>query len=113
MVADCLDELALQELAAGIAPAGFFEEHREHITYCNRCASILKTYLAAFSDEMTAEEEAILNELRSSKPKGQKRLLKKLLQPYESKPGGALKLFYQQWRTSLRQRVTRIWQLFR
>lgn len=84
----CLDEKALQELAAGIAPDGFFEEHGEHISMCNRCASLLKVYLIEFSDELTPEEEAILNGLKSSTPEGQRALLEELFQHMKQSPDG-------------------------
>jgi hypothetical protein len=80
MFADCINEQALQELAARTAPAGFLEEHGQHISMCNRCASLLKTYLLDFSDEVTPEEDAILNGLESSRPEGQRALLEKLFQ---------------------------------
>lgn len=88
MFADCIDEQALQELAAGIAPAGFFEKHGQHISMCNRCASILKTYLLDFSDEVTPEEDAILSGLENSRPEGQSALLEMLLQHMKESQGG-------------------------
>lgn len=75
----CLDETLLQQLAAGIAPAGTFEQHGEHIARCDRCASLLKRYLYDFSDELTPDEEAILSQLESSKPEVQKAMVGKVL----------------------------------
>jgi len=86
--ADCLDEGILQELAAGIAPPGVMEEHGEHIATCNRCALLLKRYLFEFSDEVTPEEEAILSELETSTPEGQKKLLQKMLRHMNQHQGG-------------------------
>lgn len=77
--AGCPDEKVLQELAAGIAPPGFIEDNLEHIASCDRCAFVLKNYLALFSDELTAEERRLLAELETSKPQGQEKLLQKML----------------------------------
>lgn len=76
----CPDEKGLQVLAAGIAPLGFMEDHGGHIANCDRCALLLKNYLALFSEELTEEERRFLAELETSKPEGQKNLLQKILQ---------------------------------
>lgn len=55
------------------------EAHGQHVASCDRCASLLKNYLALFSDELTAEERRFLAELETSKPEGQKNLLHKIL----------------------------------
>lgn len=75
----CPDEDGLQALAAGIAPPGFIQDHLEHIASCDRCAFLLKNYLALFSEELTAEERRLLAELETSKPEGQEKLLQKML----------------------------------
>lgn len=72
ITADCVDEITLQEMAAGIAPLGIIEKHLEHISRCDRCALLLKSYLYDFSGEPTPEEEAILAQLESSTPEWQK-----------------------------------------
>ena len=78
LTADCVDDIILQELAAGIAPPEVIERRLAHIATCDRCASLLKQYLYDFSDELTPEEEAILAQLESSTPEGQKALAKLL-----------------------------------
>jgi len=75
----CLDESVLQELAAGIAPEGTLEQHGEHISHCDRCASILKRYLSIFSDEVTPEEQALISQLKSSRPETQRAIVRKML----------------------------------
>jgi hypothetical protein len=77
--ANCPDEEVLQELAAGIGAPGLIDEHGTHIAACDRCALILKTYLHEFSDELTAEEEAMLGELESSTPEGQRKIVQRIL----------------------------------
>ena len=77
--ADCPDESVLQALAAGIESPGFMKDHGGHIANCDRCALLLKNFLALFSDEMTAEESRLLAELKTSKPEGQKNLVRKIL----------------------------------
>ena len=77
--ARCPDESLLQALAAGIAPPGFMEGQWGHIASCDRCTFLLKSYLALFSEELTAEESRLLAELETSKPEGQKNLVRKIL----------------------------------
>ena len=76
---DCPDEEVLQELAAGIGPPGLMDEHGSHIATCDRCALVLKSYLHDFNDELTAEEEAMLAELESSTPEGQRKIVQRIL----------------------------------
>ena len=77
--ADCPEEEVLQALAAGIGPPGLIDLHLGHIADCDRCALLLKTYISEFTDELTAEEEAILSELETSKPEWQRELVQKIL----------------------------------
>ena len=87
--ADCPDQEALQELAAGIAPPGFMEAHGEHIAKCDRCALLLKGYLSDFADELTADEETILAGLESSTEAGQKRIVARVLDEVRRSRGRA------------------------
>lgn len=66
-------------MAAGIGPTGFMEDHLRHIANCDRCAFLLKDYLALFSEELTAEESRLLAQLETSKPEGQRKLVRKIL----------------------------------
>src|SRR5215470_19043938 len=77
--ANCPEEEVLQALAAGIGPPGLIELHLGHIADCERCALLLKTYVSEFTDELTAEEEAILSELQTSKPEWQKEFAQEIL----------------------------------
>ena len=77
--ANCPEEEVLQALAAGIGPPGLIELHLGHIADCERCALLLKTYVSDFTDELTAEEEAILSELKTSKPEWQREFVRKIL----------------------------------
>lgn len=87
--ADCPGEDVLQSLAAGIAGPGLMDKHGMHIAGCGPCALILKTYVHEFSDDLTAEEEAILTELESSTPEGQKKLIQKLLRQMGERRGNS------------------------
>ena len=77
--ADCPEDEVLQALAAGIGPPGLMELHGSHIVDCERCALLLKTYVSDFTDELTAEEEAVLSELETSKPEWQRKLVQEIL----------------------------------
>jgi hypothetical protein len=75
----CLEEAALQELAAGIAPAEVLEQNTQHIAHCDRCAKVLKRYTSIFSEELTAEEQALVSQLKTSKPQVQRAMARKLM----------------------------------
>ena len=50
-----------------------------HVAECKLCGPILRQYLREFSEEQSPENIAILNQLQSSKPPWQKKLVRKLI----------------------------------
>jgi CHAT domain-containing protein len=76
---DCPDDDVLQELAAGILAPALAQQTMLHVAECRLCSSALKQYLKEFSDEQSPENIAILNQLQSSKPQWQKKLVRELI----------------------------------
>ena len=75
---NCPDEEVLQELAAGIGSPELAHQTMQHVARCSTCSAALRRYVKEFSDEQSRENVAILNQLQSSKPEWQKRLVGKL-----------------------------------
>ncbi len=72
---NCPDEEVLQELAAGIGSPELAQQTMQHVARCSTCSAALRRYVKEFSDEQSPENVAILNQLQSSKPGWQKRLV--------------------------------------
>lgn len=70
------DDEVLQELAAGISAPALAEQTMQHVSRCSECSIVLRKYLQEFSDEPSAENQAIIGQLQSSKPQWQKRLVR-------------------------------------
>ena len=75
----CPDNDVLQELAAGILAPAMAEQTMLHVAECPSCGPTLRQYLREFSDEQSPENIAILKQLKSSKPRWQKKLVRKLI----------------------------------
>lgn len=65
---ECPSEEVLQELAAGICPRNVAEPALQHTAQCDHCGPLLNRYLHEFSDELTAEDKALVNQLATAKP---------------------------------------------
>lgn len=76
---NCPDNDVLQELAAGILAPAMAEQTMLHVAECPSCGPTLRRYLREFSDEQSPENIAILKQLKSSKPRWQKKLVRKLI----------------------------------
>jgi len=76
---NCPDNDVLQELAAGILAPAMAEQTMLHVAECKSCGAELRQYLREFSEEQSPENIAILNQLQSSKPAWQKKLVRKLM----------------------------------
>ncbi|HEY2116461.1 MAG TPA: hypothetical protein VGJ51_15295 [Candidatus Angelobacter sp.] len=74
----CPDDEVLQELAAGILSPAMAEQTMHHVARCNTCGAALRRYIREFSEEQSPDDIAILNQLESSKPQWQKRLVREL-----------------------------------
>src|ERR1051326_7782557 len=76
---NCPENDVLQELAAGILSSAMAEQTMRHVAECPSCGPTLRQYLREFSEEPTPENVAILQQLKSSKPEWQKKLVRKLI----------------------------------
>lgn len=76
---NCPDNDVLQELAAGILAPAMAEQTMLHAAGCKSCGLTLRQYLREFSEEPSPENAAIIQQLQSSKPEGQKKLVRKLI----------------------------------
>jgi len=76
---NCPDDELLQELAAGILSPAMAEQTMHHVARCNTCGAALRRFIREFSEEQSPDDIAILNQLESSKPQWQKRLVLELI----------------------------------
>ncbi|HEY1525591.1 MAG TPA: CHAT domain-containing protein [Candidatus Angelobacter sp.] len=76
---NCPDDEVLQELAAGIGSPALAQQTMQHVARCKTCGTALRRYIQEFSSEQSPDDIAILNQLQSSKPQWQKRLVRKLI----------------------------------
>lgn len=75
----CPENDVLQELAAGILAPAMAEQTMLHVAECPSCGPTLRQYLNEFSDEQSPENIAILKQLKSSKPRWQRKLVRELI----------------------------------
>ncbi|HSK46093.1 MAG TPA: hypothetical protein VLA83_19625, partial [Candidatus Binatia bacterium] len=76
---NCPENDLLQELAAGILAQAMAEQTMLHAAECKYCGPILRQYMKEFSEEQSPENIAILQQLQSSKPAWQKKLVRQLI----------------------------------
>ena len=76
---NCPDQELLQELAAGIGSPELAQRTMQHVARCRTCAAALRRYIREFSPEQSPEDIAILNQLKSSRPDWQKKLVREQL----------------------------------
>jgi len=72
----CPDDEVLQECAAGLSSPELAEQTMQHASHCNICGPALKRYVREFSPEETPENTRILQQLQSSNPEWQRRLVR-------------------------------------
>jgi CHAT domain-containing protein len=83
---DCPGDEVLQEMAAGISSPELAEQTMEHVARCRICGPALRRYVREFSAEESPENIRILQQLQSSKPAWQKRLVRQVSAPPKRKP---------------------------
>jgi tetratricopeptide (TPR) repeat protein len=76
---NCPDDEVLQELAAGILSPAMAAQTMQHVARCSTCGAALRRYIREFSEEQSPDDIAILNQLESSRPQWQKRLVRELI----------------------------------
>jgi CHAT domain-containing protein len=75
----CPDDDVLQEVAAGLSSPELAERTWLHASRCSTCGPALKRYVREFSDETTPENAHVLEQLESSKPQWQRRLVREVV----------------------------------
>jgi CHAT domain-containing protein len=73
---NCPEADVLQELAAGIGSPELAQQTMQHVARCATCSAALRRYISEFSEEQSPENAALFNQLQSSKPQWQKRLVR-------------------------------------
>jgi CHAT domain-containing protein len=74
----CPDDELLQECAAGLSSPEQAERTMQHASRCKTCGPALQRYVREFSLEETPENTRIFEQLESSKPAWQRRLVREL-----------------------------------
>jgi len=64
----CPSEEDLRTLAAGLCSEPVAAKLTQHATQCDRCGPLLREYAEDFSEELSSEDQALLEELKSSSP---------------------------------------------
>jgi Tetratricopeptide repeat len=77
----CPSEDDLRELAAGLSPEAVAFSLIQHAATCDHCGPLLRTYTEDFSDDSNAEEQAVLDQLKSASAKWQKQTARRMLDP--------------------------------
>jgi len=65
---DCPTEDILRDLAAGLSTSAHADRLTQHAAQCAHCGPILRAYTEDFSDELSPEDAALLQQLNSSSP---------------------------------------------
>lgn len=95
---DCPDEDVLRNFAAGNNPANDAAKLLDHISRCDRCGPVLRMYTEDFSDELTADDMAVLSGMKSSSPAWQKEVVEAMsVASSKSSPEPSKKTFSWQW----------------
>jgi CHAT domain-containing protein len=76
----CPSEDNLRDLAAGLCDDSLASQLQAHAAGCEHCGPLLREYLEDFSDDITAEEQAFLEQLRTASPEGRRLAASKMLQ---------------------------------
>jgi tetratricopeptide (TPR) repeat protein len=76
---DCSSEDDLRNLAAGLHPDPKAAELKAHASTCGRCGPLLQEYIEDFSDKSSPEEQAFLDQLRTSSPEFREQKAREML----------------------------------
>jgi tetratricopeptide (TPR) repeat protein len=76
--ADCPSEDSLRSLVAGLAIPGDSAALMQHIAQCDHCGPILRAYTEDFSDELSASDAALLNQINSASLSWQNKIARQL-----------------------------------
>ena len=76
---DCPSEEDLRNLAAGLCSDPIAQTVKSHAAACTYCGPLLQEYTEDFSDNLTAEEQAFLDQLSSASPRLQEQRAREML----------------------------------
>lgn len=71
---DCPNEDSLRDLAAGVSSNEEAARLTQHAAQCDHCGPILRAYTEDFSDDLSPEDQSLLNQLNSASPSWQKKI---------------------------------------
>jgi tetratricopeptide (TPR) repeat protein len=77
---NCPSEDDLRNLAAGLCAEPIANKLKAHAATCHRCGPLLQEYIEDFSDESSPEEQAFLDQLRTSSPEFRQQKAREMLQ---------------------------------
>jgi tetratricopeptide (TPR) repeat protein len=77
---NCPCEEDLRNLAAGLCAEPIAKKLKAHASNCERCGPLLQEYIEDFSDDVTPEEQAFLNQLRTASPEYRQQKAREMLQ---------------------------------
>src|SRR5262245_38724024 len=83
---ECPEHSEWPMVAAGLRRGSQAESLLLHAAMCDRCGPLLRQSTSDFDEDVTAEEEAMLAELKSSQPVWQRRMAAKIVES-QQRPG--------------------------
>ena len=75
---DCPPDDSLRDLAAGLLSSGDGARLTQHAAQCDHCGPILRAYSEDFADDLSAEDQQLLDQLSSSSASWQKKIAKQM-----------------------------------
>jgi len=93
----CHTERELQEVAADMASPETSTRILQHASQCDHCGPLLKQYLDDFSDELSPEIEAIIDQLPFSQPQWQRQRAREIARKFRPEPIPWWKRFTDLW----------------
>lgn len=95
--ADCPEESTLQEVAAEMASPETSTRILQHASQCDHCGPLLSQYLEDFSDELSPEIEALIDQLPFSQPQWQREKAREIARNLHPQPIPWWKRFTDLW----------------
>lgn len=83
---DCPNEDALRDLAAGLSSPDAAARLTQHAAQCDHCGPILRAYTEDFSDDLSPEDQSLLNQLNSASPSWQKKMAARMAEAFTDDP---------------------------
>jgi len=84
----CPSEEDLRTLAAGLCSGPVADKPTHHAAQCDHCGPLLREYMEDFSEELSSQDQAVLEKLGSSSEKWQKQVARTILKTGSSSEHG-------------------------